>query len=93
MNEVKIYKPVLCFKQGLQLTKIYSPKELGKIEKGKVEKTFFHPSITYRQLREIPRESEADTSWFPGGLSGELDGKLRWTKKHKSIFGINEKQE
>ena len=66
MNEVKIYKPVLCFKQGLQLTKIYSPEELEKIEKGKDEKTFFHPSITYKQLREIPSESEGDTSWFPG---------------------------
>ena len=43
MNEVKIYKPVLCFKQGLQLTKIYSPKELEKIDREKDEKTFFHP--------------------------------------------------
>ena len=68
MNEVKIYKPVLCFKQGLQLTKIYSPEELEKIDREKDEKLFFHPSVTYRRLGEIPSETEGDTDWFTGGF-------------------------
>ena len=79
MNEVKIYKPVLCFKQGLQLTKIYSPEELEKIDKKKNENTFLHPSITYRRLSEIPSETEGDTSWFPGKFGLKKNHTVRHT--------------
>jgi hypothetical protein len=81
MNEVRVYKPVLCYKKGLCLVKVYTDVELLKINRDKKLPAYFHPSIKRERLTALPEEAEGDLSWFSGGTTKHFRKHMNFVSK------------